>query len=58
MFIRLIIWGLIFYLAYKLVTNLLSTSANSKTKVEGKSRNKPLDLSDQDVEDADYEDIK
>lgn len=58
MLIRLIIWGLILYLAYKLVTSILSLSDNSKNKVKGRQKNKPLDLSNHDVEDADYEDIK
>jgi len=51
-FFRLIIFGLLFYLAAKLVGALLSPK--SRTEVRGRSKSKPLDLSDKDIEDVDY----
>lgn len=58
MLLRLILWGILFYLAYKIVSNLLRPGER-KSEVRGqKSRNSSLDLSNHDVEDADFEDIK
>lgn len=55
--LRLILWGLLFYLAYKVITNLLQPG-NHKSEVQGKKQGKPsLDLKNQDVEDADFEDL-
>ena len=52
-FFRLLILGLFFYIAAKLVASLFS-AAKSRTEVRGRSKSKPLDLSDKDVEDVDF----
>lgn len=54
---RLLLYGLLFYLGYKLLVRLFEKNKN-RQRVQGKARNtKPLDLNDADIEDADYEDI-
>lgn len=58
---KLIIWGLLFYFITKVVKTFTAslTGTKSKNKVENFSEKKkpPLDLRNQDVEDADFEDI-
>lgn len=54
---RLLLYGLLFYLGYKLLVGLFKKN-KSQQRVQGKARDtKPLDLSNADIEDADYEDI-
>lgn len=56
--LRLILWGILFYLAYKVISSLLQPGSR-KSEVRGNKQGKPsLDLRNQDVEDADFEDIK
>ncbi len=60
--LRLIIWGLFFYFIIKMVKSVTASLLGNKNKdkVENsKGKQKPpLDLRNQDVEDADFEDIK
>ncbi len=55
--LRLILYGLLFYLLYKLIHYLFGGSEKNP-QVRGRSKGRPpLDLSKEDVEDADYEDL-
>ena len=56
MLFRLILWGLIFYLGYKLVKSWLEPN-DRQPKVKGKPQNDPLDLRDADIEDANFREI-
>lgn len=59
MFFRLLIWGALFYFAFKLMSSFLRVLEDKKSKVRGSRKgNPPLDLSNNDVEDADFEDIQ
>lgn len=54
---RLFIYGLIIYFAIKLIKSLFKP-ANPKSEIKGyANKKKPIDLSDADVEDADFKDI-
>ena len=53
---RLLFFGLLFYLGYKIVNNLLK-APERRGEVKGEQRTKPIDLGKHDVEDADFEDI-
>ena len=58
--LRLIFWGILFYIGYKLlgrVVNNIGGKSKQSVKSSGKE-NKPLDLKKFDVEDADFEDVK
>jgi len=55
-FFRLLLYGIIFYLAYHFFIGLFGKK-ESKTEVGGKKKSKPLDLKDVDVEDAHYREI-
>ncbi len=57
MFFRIILLGLLFYWAIKVVSSLLGSN-KPRTEVRGESRNKPLDLSDEDIEDVDYKETE
>ncbi len=57
MLFRFLFLGFLIYWAYKLIVSLLP-SRKSDIEVNGKSSNEPLDLSDSDVEDVDYKEIK
>ncbi|HEX9652781.1 MAG TPA: hypothetical protein VGA99_03645 [bacterium] len=58
-FIRLLLYGIIFYLAYKILRALLHGRSAPHSEVRGKSESKPtLDLRNQDVEDIDFKEIK
>ena len=54
--LQLIIWGLFFYLAFKLIANIFKPEKR-EPEVKGKPEKSSLDLRNQDVEDADFEDI-
>jgi len=55
---RLLFWGIVFYFGFKWLSRWLNPPSEPKTTVKGApSRNAPLDLSQQDVEEADFEDI-
>jgi len=57
-FIRLLLFGIIFYLAFKVLRMLLRNSSR-QTEVRGTGKTKPdLDLRNQDVEDIDFKEIK
>lgn len=57
MLIRLIIFFLLIYLAVQLFKNLLK-APTQKSEIKGSPKNKkPLDLSNADIEDADFEEI-
>lgn len=55
--LRLIFYGFLFYFVYKFVKNFIK-GKEPKTKVKGKRKgNPPLNLRDEDIEDADYEEL-
>jgi hypothetical protein len=60
MFIRLLFWAAILYLAYRVITMLVfgALSKPKENQIKGKPKNRALDLSGMDVEDAKYEEIK
>lgn len=56
--LRLILLGILIYVAFKLLKDFLM-SPQQKIEVKGTPTNKKtLDLSDADIEDAKFEDIK
>ncbi|MBN1480399.1 hypothetical protein JXA70_09020 [candidate division KSB1 bacterium] len=55
--IRLLFIGIALYLAARILGGLFSTPAK-KVEVKGDSKKDALDLSDEDVEDVDYKEIK
>lgn len=56
--LRLILLGLLFYWGIKLISGIVKLFRQDQGKVEGKpQKKKPLDLSQHDVEDADFEEI-
>jgi len=56
--LRLIVYGLLFYFCFKLVSSFLGLNTNESPKVDGKPKGKgPLDLDENDIEDADFEEI-
>ncbi len=55
--IRLLFYGLIGYWIYKIVVRL-GKPAEPRVQVRGKPNADPLDLSDTDVEDVDYREVK
>ncbi len=56
-FIRLIFWGIIIYLGYKLFKDIISPTKKD-TKVKGKPKTKPLDIDESEIEDAEFKEIK
>jgi len=60
MLIRILFWALIIYLAYRVITRLVfgAPPKPSENQIKGKPKNRPLDLSRLDVEDAKFEEIK
>ena len=56
MFIRLLFTGLLVYLGYRFVRGWFTTQP-PKEEVKGESKHRSLDLRDEDVEDARFEDI-
>ena len=54
--IRLIFWGVLFYLAYRVIKAMLHKK-DSEPEVGGHQRTKKLDIDDADIEDADYKEI-
>lgn len=54
---RLFIYGLIIYFAIKLVKFLFKPT-NPKSEIKGSpNKKRPIDLSDADIEDADFKEI-
>jgi hypothetical protein len=60
MLTRFLFWALIVYLAYRIIKALVLGPPRQAPprQVQGKPKNRPLDLSGQDVEDAKFEEIK
>jgi hypothetical protein len=56
-FLTLLVYGLVAYLVLKLFKNT-GSSGKSNIKVSGHQKETPLDLSNEDVEDVDYKDVK
>ena len=54
--IRLLLLGLALFLASRVVGGLFKSE--STTKVNGESKNEPLELSEDDVIDVDFKEIK
>ncbi len=57
MLIRLLLLGIVFYLASKVLALIFKPSAQSDIEIKGESKSKPLDLDENDVDDVDYKDI-
>jgi hypothetical protein len=57
---RFLFWALIIYLVYRVMKALVFGTPHPAppNQVQGKPKNRPLDLSGQDVEDAKFEEIK
>jgi len=56
--IRFILLALLFYLVSKIFVSLFSSGVKEQSnKVHGDPHNRPLDLSEQDVEDVNYRDM-
>ncbi len=60
MLTRFLFWALIIYLAYRLIKALVLGPSRPAppNQVKGNPKNRPLDLSNLDVEDAKFEEIK
>ena len=57
-FIRLIIWAILIYLFYLFYKKIFKkNSAYNNGHIAGTPKKGPLDLSDYDVEDADFEEL-
>ena len=56
MLFRLILWGLIIYLGYKLVKSWFGPS-DKQPSVKGKPKKDSLDLRDADIEDANFREL-
>jgi hypothetical protein len=60
--LRIIIWCVLFYLAYKFIGNLFRSvfgvAGDEKVKVKGKAKKTSLDVDEDDIEDVDFEEIK
>ncbi|HDI51669.1 hypothetical protein DRQ15_00375 [candidate division KSB1 bacterium] len=54
--IRLIFWGLLFYLAYRVIKVMLHKK-KSEPEVGGRPQTKKLDFDDADIEDGEYKEI-
>ena len=54
---RYIIYGLVIYWMIKLLKNVVKP-AKPDVEIKGKSKAKPLDLSNEDVEDVDFKETK
>ncbi len=55
---RYILLGLAFYLATKVVGGLFKSPSENKTTVKGEAKKQSLDLSDDDVVDIDFKEVK
>lgn len=60
MLTRFLFWALLIYLAYRIIKALVLGPPRQAppNQVQGKPKNRPLDLSSHDVEDAKFEEIK
>jgi len=58
MLLRLLLWGILIYLLYKLIVRILRVNREQPTVKGNPKASPPLDLSNMDVEDAHYEEIK
>jgi len=60
--LRLIIWGVFIYFFLKFVNNIVNAlfgkSARRKAEVRGRQKQSGLNLNKDDIEDADFEEIK
>jgi len=58
--LRFLLLALIIYLAYRVISALVFSAPPKREhdQVKGKARNRPLDLSNMDVEDAKFREIK
>ena len=53
---RLIFWGLLGYLAYRVIRQVLFR-APDEPQVKGKPKQKPLNIDKSQIEDADFEEL-
>ena len=55
--IRLLLLGIMFYLARKVLALIFKPSAQSDIEIKGESKSKPLDLDENDIDDIEYKDL-
>lgn len=55
---RYILLGLAFFLAAKIAGGLFKPASDNKTTVKGESKKESLDLSDDEVIDVDFKEVK
>ena len=56
--IRYILLGLAFFLATKIVGGLFKPASDNKTTVKGEAKKQSLDLSEDDIVDVDFKEVK
>lgn len=54
--LRLLVTGLLIYIGYHFIKGFFTRSPKESI-VKGRQKNRPLDLHDADVEDAEFEDL-
>ncbi len=54
--LRLLFWGILIYLGYKLVKNW-SHPKDDDTEVHGTPKSNPLDIDESQIEDADFREV-
>jgi hypothetical protein len=57
MFLRFLFTALVVYLGYRFLRGIWEKESR-KEEIKGKSKSRPLNLKNEDVEDADFEDIE
>lgn len=59
MLLRILFWAIVIYLAYRIINTLVFglPPKRKQEQVKGRPQNRPLDLSQFDVEDAKFEEI-
>jgi hypothetical protein len=55
--LRYLIFALLLFWLFKLITSLL-TPGKKEPRVTGKAKSKPLDLSQEDIEDVDFKETR
>ncbi len=58
MMFRLLLLGLLFYLAARVLGLIFKPSSESDIEIKGKSESKPLNVDENDIDDVDFKDIK
>lgn len=56
-FFRMIFYGILAYAGYKMVKGMVAFKSSDQNEVQGKRKDKPLDLKQTDIQDARFKDI-